>query len=173
MRRWLRGIHSSNAPELRSALLRVVDQRTISSGSVVYPCVPALAGEYSAKLLETWAALGRRFSDTDAQQLQRALVDVLSAGYERSPCALLVVRWEADPPPVARLRFRLEVQDRTMEDEYTEWVKSRPPPLFGAFPDAKVMHDRGCRARVTDRLWARSACDRPSGSSPDRPSRAT
>jgi len=132
--------HKSNASELRSALLRVVEQRIISNGSAVFPCVPALSGQYTAKLLETWSSLGRKFSDADAEQLQRAVANVQSTGYEQSPCSLLVVRWEADAPPTARLRYRLEVHTRTVEEEYNEWVKSRPAPLFGAHPDAKVMN---------------------------------
>jgi 2-polyprenyl-3-methyl-5-hydroxy-6-metoxy-1,4-benzoquinol methylase len=38
------------------------------------------------------------------------------------------------------VRVRLEIHTRTVEEEYNEWVKSRPPPLFGAHPDAKVMN---------------------------------
>ena len=130
----------SKAPELRSAMLRVLDRRIVSKGDVVFPCVPALAGQYAAKLLETWASLGRKFSDADAEQLRRALADVQFAGYRSSPHALLLVSWEAEPPPSAHLRYRLEIKAQTIEDEFNDWVKVRSAPLFGALPDAKVIH---------------------------------
>jgi len=44
---------NSKAPELRSAMLRILDRRIVGRGDVVFPCVPALAGQYALKLLGT------------------------------------------------------------------------------------------------------------------------
>jgi SAM-dependent methyltransferase len=130
---------NSDTSASRPAMLRVLDRRIVSHGQVVFPCIPALAGQYASKLLATWASLGRQFSEAEAEQLRRVLSDALSTGYESSPHALLVVRWEAEPLPSALLRYTIEVQGQSIEDKYADWVKSRPQPLFGALPDAKVI----------------------------------
>lgn len=118
---------------------KVLDRHIVSKGDVNFPCVPALAGQYASKLLGTWTSLGRAFTAAEAEQLRTALANVMTAGLERAAHALLMVHWEAEPPPTARLNYRLEVHAQTLQNKYEEWVKFRPPPLFGVHPDAKVM----------------------------------
>lgn len=125
--------------ELRASMMRSLERRVVCKGDVVLPCVPVLADEFTAKLLSAWATLGRPFSTAEGEQLRSTMRTALSAGYEVSPNGVMLVSWEAKPPPNAQLNYKIQLQPRTLEDRYNEWLKERKGPLFGAHPDEKVM----------------------------------
>src|SRR5262245_55093492 len=89
----------TNANALRPAMLRIVDRRIISKGELAFPCIPALEEQYVAKLLGAWSALGRPFSEAEAAQLRELVALALKTGFEATPYAMLLVSYEAEPPP--------------------------------------------------------------------------
>jgi len=128
----------ASSGELRASVLRAFDKRLTFKGELSFPCVPVLADELLAKLTAVWAALGRPISSEEREQLQSGLRAALAHGYELSPQSTLLVSWEASPGgPVS---YEAELQEQSLSERYDEWAGARTGPLFGAHPDAKVMH---------------------------------
>jgi SAM-dependent methyltransferase len=124
---------------LRQAVLRKLPPRIGTKGEISLPCVPALLDPYTEKLLGIFAALGRKFSEPEAQKLREILDRWLGRGWTQSPHTRLVVRYETEPPPISTISYNVSLDVVTMTDEYDRWTGPRTTALFGALPDAKVM----------------------------------
>jgi SAM-dependent methyltransferase len=134
-----RPARETNPAVLRQAMLRRLRRRTSASGRVRLPAVPALIDHYVTTLAILFASVGRPFDDEELATLRGILEPQLKEGFEASPYAHVIVRYETDPPPAVVLSYRFSLEVSTMKDEYDQWVETRTPPLFGAHPDAKVM----------------------------------
>jgi len=125
------------AGEQRSSLLRALDKRLMFKGDVRFPCVPALADVFSAKLATVWAALGRPISSEEHETLRNSMRAALAHGYEVSPDGAIVVSWEASPGGL--INYGAELHHQSLEERYVDWAEVRTGALFGAHADAKVM----------------------------------
>jgi SAM-dependent methyltransferase len=123
---------------LTPAMLRRLPRRIGASGRLRLPAVPALVDEYLQRLAAIFAAVGRVFDEGEMAELRGILEPRLREGFEASPFAYVIVRYQTDDPPETTLSYTVSVQISTMNDEYAEWVESRTPPLFGGYADAKV-----------------------------------
>ena len=124
---------------LRQAMLRRLPRRTSATGEIRLAAVPALAEHYVQMLGKMFGALGRAFNAEELAHLQQILDKHLNEGWQASPFAKLVVRYETDPIPKTTLSYNVSVDVSTIADEYAQWTNTRTAPLFGAHPDAKVM----------------------------------
>jgi 2-polyprenyl-3-methyl-5-hydroxy-6-metoxy-1,4-benzoquinol methylase len=129
----------TNATLLRQAAMRIVDRRTIAQGELDFPCVPALADAYVSKMGNLWKGLARPFSEREVTQLREHVTRALNTGYEASPFARMVVSYIARPPPQNDLVYNIGLKEPTMAEHYASWTHRREPPLFGEWPDAKVL----------------------------------
>lgn len=125
--------------ELRSALLRRLPRRLSASGELKLPAVPELRDEYVERLARIFAGYGRPLKAEQLASLAELLGRKLKEGFQASPYASIVIRYETDPPPKTSLSYKVAVRVSTMADQYAEWVAERKPPLFGSHPDTKVM----------------------------------
>jgi len=134
-----KGRRETTPSVLRQALLRKLGQRIVANGEVEFPCVPALLETYMARLIALFESVGKPFSDDEFQNLKRAMDTVLTEGFRLSPQARAVVAYRTQAPPEPGIVWRVRLEGQTMDEMYASWVGARPPPLFGAYPDAKVM----------------------------------
>jgi SAM-dependent methyltransferase len=129
----------AQAGEVRASLMRILDRRLVSRGDILFPCVPALADEFSAKLISVWTALGRPVSSAQGDELRRCMRTALAAGYEASPNGAIQVSWQAHSTTDGLINYLIDLQPSTLDEKYNEWLQGRTGPLFGVLPDAKVM----------------------------------
>lgn len=128
--------NGSNA-EQRASLLRILDKRLVFAGSARFPCVPAAADLFSAKLITVWSTLGRTLSSAESETLRSSMRAALAHGYEVSPEGGIVVSWEAAPGGI--IKYEAKLHEQSLEARFNDWAQGRKGPLFGAHPDAKVM----------------------------------
>lgn len=124
---------------MRNAIVRKLDQRIVAQGEIEFSCVPALLDTYMGRLASLWGVVGKPFSDEELGNLRRALDTVLTEGYRLSSQARAVVRYRTQAPPDPGIVWNVRLVAPSMDDVYAGWVASRPAPLFGAHPDAKVI----------------------------------
>lgn len=123
--------------EQRASMLRALDKRLMFKGEMLFPCVPVLADEFSAKLISVWATLGRTISSSEAETLRSSMRAALAHGYEVSADGGIVVSWEASPGGL--INYTAALHQRSLGERYTDWAQARTGPLFGAQADAKVL----------------------------------
>jgi SAM-dependent methyltransferase len=125
--------------ELRAALLRRLPRRLHATGELKFPAVPELCDEYVERLSRIFAGYGRALTSEQTESLRELLGRKLKEGFQASPYASVLIRYETDPLPKTSLSYKVAVRVSTMADQYAEWVQERKPPLFGSHPDTKVM----------------------------------
>jgi SAM-dependent methyltransferase len=121
------------------AMLRRLPRRIVASGQVLLPACPSLTDHYTRMFQRTFAELGRVFTSAELASLRDILERKLKEGFALSPHARIAIDYRTDEPPESSLSYRVTLQVATAADEYARWVRTRPPPLFGKHPDAKVM----------------------------------
>jgi len=137
---------------LRQAIIRKLPNRLSAKAEILLPAIPSLVDHYVQGLDATWRALGRNFSATELVYLKEVLGTHLKQAFEASRYSRVSVAYETDPAPKTSLTWTIAIVPSTLEDEYAYWVATRTPPLFGEFPDSKVMelaHSLGRPGEVT------------------------
>ena len=139
----------------RAGLLRSLDRRIRSEGEISLPAAPALLEIYMRRLASMFAGMGKRFSRAELTALRSLLEPRLEAGFAQSPHCRVRVKWQPEPAPATGIDYRIWLESGTLESEYESWLTSREPPLFGALPDAKLLHVVGkpavpARYRILD-----------------------
>lgn len=131
-------IHTSTSadPPFRRALARRLLRRTVASGTISMPAVPAMLDECQASCLRAFAALGIEFNAEQVAALRTALENQLAAAYAASPRSEIVISYES--PVGLTVNWRVEPQWSTVDATYDTWVATRQPPYFGTAPDARV-----------------------------------
>jgi 2-polyprenyl-3-methyl-5-hydroxy-6-metoxy-1,4-benzoquinol methylase len=125
---------------VRAALQRVVELRTMATGTVAFPCVPALCDVYLDKLCTLWRTLGRPFDAPAKRALRDSLEAALQQGFAQSPHTLLVVTYQAHPAPAGTLGYSILLQERELADYYAAWrAGAAMGAMFGQQADAKVL----------------------------------
>ncbi|MGL5081766.1 MAG: class I SAM-dependent methyltransferase [Microcoleaceae cyanobacterium] len=127
---------------LENVLLLKVKRLTSARGQLALPCVPALLEEYMAQFSTLLTALGQNFTPQEIQALRQLVSQKLKEGYNASPHARLIFKYEP-PDPTQGLTNGLKISVNTevlsIEDKYERWLTNRTGPLFGSYPDAKLM----------------------------------
>lgn len=124
---------------LRAALERKVRSRMACAAELVVPALPAMVPLYAETLAGVFAALGRSLSPDERARLDTALALKAEAAFAASPTAKLRIEWRTDPAPAVSLGWTLAPVVKTLAEEYRDWERAAAPPLFGKYPDAKVM----------------------------------
>jgi SAM-dependent methyltransferase len=121
---------------LRRALARRLQGRTIASGRIRLPAVPAMIDECQEICLRSFAAVGVEFTPDQTARLREALAGQLAIAYAASPRSEVVVTY--DSPVGRRVNWQAKAEWTSVEATYDAWVATREPPYFGTAPDARV-----------------------------------
>lgn len=124
---------------LKFAMMRGLRRRSSGHGEIVWPAVPSMLDQYVEWLSVAFHSLGRKFSEAEVGDLRNKLRKHLEAAFAGSPHSKVTIEYHTEAPPDTSLAYTISHQTLTIIDEYSHWVESRKPPLFGENPDAKVM----------------------------------
>lgn len=122
---------------LREALLRRFRSRGVASGVLTLPALPGLVDHYVELMLATFAALGRDVS-VEQRAEARALFDrALNEAFAAAPRSNIVVTYELPMGP--DLTYSVSADPVPLSEVYEDWLRTLPPPLFGAHADARLV----------------------------------
>ena len=121
---------------LAEGLAQRCDNLMQAEGSLVFPAVPAMAGEYTDRCVRMFAAMGRVFSDDERLQLDAVLRRTLAEAHAYSQRSSITVAYQS--MPAAPLKYTVRVNKVTLEQAYHAWMDGASSPMFGAAPDARV-----------------------------------
>ena len=124
-------------PALRPGMLRRLHRRTVASGSIVLPAVPAMIDDYVEMCARVFMGVGVPFNDDQLSHLRVVLEGQLAAAYAASPRSEIVITY--DSPVGLTVNYHVKAQWASLESAYDHWVATRHPPYFGTEPDARVM----------------------------------
>jgi precorrin-6B methylase 2 len=122
---------------LREAMVRRMYRRTMAEGQIRVPAVPGLIDEYAQLCNTICAGLGVPYTPEQSIQLKRVLEAELVKAFKSSQRSDVLISFQV--PFGTGLNYRVEAEWRTIEADYDNWVVTRPPPLFGTEPDARVL----------------------------------
>lgn len=120
----------------RAAMSRRLLCRSVTTGQIRLPAVPALLDEIQDVCVQTFVPLGVSFTDEERSQLRNVLTSQLR-GLRNLPRAEIVIAYEV--PVGLSVHYTVSIQTPSLEDVYDQWVSTRQPPYFGREPDARVM----------------------------------
>jgi SAM-dependent methyltransferase len=129
----------TNLTVLRKAMIERLPRRLSGTAQMSFSAAPSLVDHYVQNLHSIFAQHGRVFSEEETEHMRGILEKKLKEGYAASPYARIVVNYETDPSPKTTISYRVATSVSTIADEYENWIKTRKPPYFGTYPDAKVM----------------------------------
>src|ERR1700733_7130691 len=110
--------------------------RSVVKGEISLPAVPGAIDQYVTMCADTFAAVGRKFSNDEIAHLRRVLENQLQQAYSASPRSNIVISYNA--PVGMTLHYEVNLRWWTVEDAYENWISTREPPLFGTEPDARI-----------------------------------
>lgn len=122
---------------LREAMIRRWYRRLMAEGHIRVPAVPSLVDEYVLLCGNICATLGVWHTAEQSAHLRTKLEAELTKGFKVSPRSDIVISFSA--PFGTGVNFRVQAEWRTLDADYDEWVATRPAPLFGTEPDARVL----------------------------------
>ena len=129
-------LRPSSPAQLREAMARRLYRRSIATGQVTLPAVPAMIDEYVRMCQKIFADLGVEFNRAELAHLRTVLEGELTDAYAASPRSSIVISY--DSPVGMVLNYNVQAEWRTLADAYDNWAVTRQPPLFGTEPDARV-----------------------------------
>jgi SAM-dependent methyltransferase len=124
---------------LRRALLRAAERRIGANGVIDLSCAPDAVDVYMAKLEAFWRSIGRPFPEEKLARLRDVLVNGLRTGNATSPDARLRIAFVSEPRPAPTLQYEARLFNQTIAERYATWLAERTPPLFGKYPDSKLV----------------------------------
>jgi SAM-dependent methyltransferase len=122
---------------LREAMARRLYRRSVAEGKITVPAVPGLIDEYVQLCGNLCITLGVAYTPEQSAQLKRALEIELAKAFKASHRSDIVISFQA--PFGVGLNYRVTAEWRTVDADYDNWVATRPAPLFGTEPDARVL----------------------------------
>jgi SAM-dependent methyltransferase len=128
---------SFDSSTLREAMVRRLYRRSMAEGQIAVPAVPGMLDEYVQLCGNLCATLGVWYSSQQSVQLRTVLEAELVKAFKASKRSDVVISFQV--PFGTGLNYRVQAEWRTVEADYDHWVATRPPPLFGTEPDARVM----------------------------------
>lgn len=117
-------------------MVRRLHRRTVASGSLVLPAVPAMIDDYVEMCARIFMGVGVPFNDDQLSHLRVVLEGQLAAAFAASPRSEIVITY--DSPIGLTLNYHVKAQWASLESTYNHWVATRQPPYFGTEPDARV-----------------------------------
>jgi SAM-dependent methyltransferase len=129
----------TDPPTLQPGPLAQLQHRFQGRGQIVMPCIPALLEHYLNSIAQLLNALGQTLDHDGVTHLSQSLWRKLQEGFETSPHAKIVLTYEPQPHDSSQLKFQVSLLTPSLAEEYQKWVKTKEPPLFGAYPDAKAV----------------------------------
>jgi SAM-dependent methyltransferase len=122
---------------LRDAMVRRMYRRSMAEGQIIVPAVPGLMDEYAQLCSNLCASLGVAYTPEQSRHLERVLEAELAKAFKGSQRSDIVISFQF--PFGTGLNYQVKAEWRTIEADYDNWVATRPPPLFGTEPDARVL----------------------------------
>lgn len=124
---------------LETALERRLNRRTKVKGEMSMPAAPALIPLYLRRFAVMFAAIGKKFNQSELKDLNDLIRPRVDAAWAVSPHGRLFVSWESEPSPGTGVDYLVWHEMGTTEEQYAWWVENRPEPLFGKNPDARLV----------------------------------
>jgi SAM-dependent methyltransferase len=129
----------TDADILHESMLRSATFKMSATGEVVMPCVPSMLDYYISWLDNLFTMLGKPMPEQVKDSLYKLLENHLEVGFKAERHSELVFRYEPSEKSTFGISCSIGTRVLSIADEYSKWVETREPPLFGAHPDAKVM----------------------------------
>jgi SAM-dependent methyltransferase len=111
-------------------------------GELFFPCLPSCQDEYLKFLKDLLRLLGQNVTEEQEQNLQQLLNRCIAEGYRVSRNSRVVLSFfpaNAQNGLAGGITFNAQVQSESVIDKYQAWPTIRQEPLFGIYPDSKVM----------------------------------
>jgi 2-polyprenyl-3-methyl-5-hydroxy-6-metoxy-1,4-benzoquinol methylase len=124
---------------LQNSILYKINQRTFAKGELTFPCLPHFIDSYLNKITGLFTVLQKPFSSVEVDQLRQTLMKRMEEGFQASPHSYVTFRYEPAQPPQTGFVCQVNVSSSSVSQQYNNWVSTRKPPLFGSYPDAKLM----------------------------------
>lgn len=118
-------------------MARRLYRRSTAEGKITLPAVPGLIDEYVQLCANLCATMGVVYTPEQSAQLRRVLEGELAKAFKSSQRSEIVISFQV--PFGIGLNYRVKAEWRTVEADYDNWVATRPAPLFGIEPDARVL----------------------------------
>ncbi len=124
---------------LKKAILYKLDSYISGSGSLVLPCLPGMLDYYTTIVENLFSHLGRPMPKERQLKLRQMIKTKLIEGFDISRTSMLVIQYELVKPPKKGMACQVSLRTPTLPEQYKSWKEKRKPPLFGSYPDAKVL----------------------------------
>ena len=118
-------------------MARRLYRRSVVTGEITLPAVPAMIDEYVTMCDTIFAAVGRNFTAEQLANAKSSLEGQLAEAFAASQRSNIVISFNA--PVGTVLNYHVKPEWFTVEGTYEQWVATREPPLFGTEPDARVL----------------------------------
>jgi len=118
-------------------MARRLHRRSVATGEINIPAVPAMLDEYVNMCATLFGAVGRPFTEDQLEHLKGVLKGQLAEAFSASPRSNIVISYNA--PVGTVLNYHINAQWYTVAGAYENWTATRQPPLFGTEPDARAM----------------------------------
>ena len=118
-------------------MTRRLERRIACEGQLSLPAVPGMLDDYTSRCEQVFAALGRKLSEAEREQLKNNLASQLEVAFARSQRSSITVTYHAKVGGL--LNYHVVPQFSSIEQTYEGWVNARKPPYFGIHPDAKAI----------------------------------
>lgn len=122
---------------LHDAMVRRLYRRSLAEGQITVPAVPGMIDEYVQLCANLCATLGVPYTPEQSIQLRKVLEGELAKAFTASQRSDIAISFHL--PFGTGLNYQVKAEWRTVEGDYDNWVATRPPPLFGTEPDARVV----------------------------------
>jgi len=103
------------------------------------PCVPGMVDHYMEWLEKLFVMLGKPMPAEVHDGLRKLMAQHLQDGFLAARHSEVVFRYEPSEKSTYGISCTIGTRIKSIADEYSSWVETRQPPLFGTHPDAKVM----------------------------------
>jgi SAM-dependent methyltransferase len=124
---------------LQNVVFFKVNQRMFAKGEITFPCLPGAIDRFIQQIEGLFTALQKPFSASEIANLRQVMLARMEQAFQSSPHSFVTFRYEPAQPPQPGFVCQVNVASTSVAQQYTNWVSSRQPPLFGKYPDAKVM----------------------------------
>ncbi|MCU0491554.1 MAG: class I SAM-dependent methyltransferase [Chloroflexaceae bacterium] len=134
--------HSLPSTAVTAAVQRKITSRSLARGELLLPCLPALCEQHMERIERLMLAFDQPLSAEQRESLQALLEQHLDRGFQASPNAQLRVQFGPETSTQGLngpIRLDFDVITPTLEEHYRLWPESRQEPLFGSYPDARLM----------------------------------
>lgn len=124
---------------LEKLILYKISTTISSKGELVFPCIPAMLDYYLQWIERLFFTLDRPLPSERKEAFRQLLARKLQEGFTISPTSFVTFKYESLPQPEKGLVCHFELIIPSLGEQYHHWIKVREPPLFGLYPDAKIM----------------------------------